>query len=35
MTLCDDDVIVMSLENAVFARRETPEFILPVLWPPN
>jgi len=24
-----------SLKNAVFARREMPEFILPLLWPPN
>jgi len=35
MTLRNDDVIVTSLKNAVFARRETPEFILPPLWPPN
>jgi len=34
-TLCNDDVIVTSLKNAVFARRETPEFILPLLLPPN
>ena len=31
MTLCN----VTSLKNAVFARRETPEFILPLPWPPN
>jgi len=31
MTLRSDDVIVTSLKNAVFARRETPEFILPLL----
>jgi len=34
-TLSNDDVIVTSLKNAVFARRETPEFILPLLRPPN
>jgi len=34
-TLRNDDVIVTSLKNTVFARRETPEFILPLLWPPN
>jgi len=30
----NDDVFVTSLKNAVFARRETPEF-MPLLWPPN
>jgi len=37
-TLRNDDVIVTSLKNAVFARKETPErpeFVLPLLWPPN
>ena len=29
------DVVVTSMKNAVFTRRETPEFILPLLWPPN
>jgi len=32
-TLRNDDVIVTSLKNAIFARRETQEFILPLLWP--
>jgi len=31
----NDDVIVTSLKNAVFARRETHKFILPLLWLPN
>ena len=35
MTLRNDDIIVTSLKNAIFARREMPEFILPLLWPPN
>jgi len=26
---------VTSFKNAVFARKEMPEFILPLLWPPN
>ena len=33
MTLHNDDVIVTSLKNAVFGRREMLEFILPLLWP--
>jgi len=35
MALHNDDIIVTSLKNAVFARRETPEFIPALLWPPN
>jgi len=35
LALRSDNVIVTSLKNAVFARKETPEFILPLLWPPN
>jgi len=34
-TLRNDDVNVTWLKNAVFARRETTEFILPLPWPPN
>ena len=34
-TLRNDDVIVTSLKNAVSTRREMPEFILVLLWPPN
>ena len=33
-TLRNDDVIVTSLEMQ-FSQEETPEFILPLLWPPN
>ena len=33
--LRNDDIIVTSLKNAIFGKRETPEFILPLLWPPN
>ena len=35
MTLCNDDVFVTSLKNAVIVRREMPEFIPPILWPQN